>query len=424
MGDNSGVSPGCYAAALSALPGMGPAYLAAILAEYHPRDAWEAVLSGRIERPGARREDRGGARDLHAVDVPAADARGGKSKRPWRTLVATVDPVGWWAAISQHGIFVTWRGQVDYPDALINDPSPPAVIFWRGRIESLDAPCVAVVGTRHPSRDGTGVAFEMGRNLTAAGVCVVSGLALGIDGAAHRGALEALRSASGSPPVGVVASGVDVVYPKAHSGLWEGVASAGAVISETIPGRPAQAWRFPARNRVIAGLVKLVVVVESHARGGSLITVEAALQRGVEVGAVPGSVHSDASVGSNQLLFDGASVIRDSSDVLSCLGLFTLGGSSRSNSGGRGPDRDVRDPGARADGDRARGRSRSSDVRSEQALDAPARRVLEAMGWRPITANQIITDTGLGTPDVMRSLDTLAGVGAVAEDDGCYTRVR
>ena len=421
MADDSSVAPGCYAAALSALPGMGPAYLGAILGEHHPRDAWEAVVSGKIERPAVRGEDLSGARDVRAVDGSAVTAPDTTSKRPWRTLAASVDPVRWWTAISQHGIFVTWRGQVDYPTALSDDPSPPAVIFWRGHIEYLDAPCVAVVGTRHPSRDGTGVGFEIGRDLAAAGVCVVSGLALGIDGAAHRGALEALESASGAPPVGVVASGVDVVYPKAHSALWEGVASAGAIISETIPGRPAQAWRFPARNRVIAGLVKLVVVVESHARGGSLITVEAALQRGVEVGAVPGSVHSDASIGTNQLLFDGASVIRDASDALSYLGLFTSGGPSRSDRVEQERNRGVHDPGPH--GDRARGRGRSSDVRSEQALDVISRRVLEAMGWRPITTNQIITETGLGTPEVMRSLDVLTGVGAVTEDEGCYTRV-
>ena len=415
MADDSSVAPGCYAAALSALPGMGPAYLGAILGEHHPRDAWEAVVSGKIERPAVRGEDLSGARDVRAVDGSAFTAPDTTSKRPWRTLAASVDPVRWWTAISQHGIFVTWRGQVDYPTALSDDPSPPAVIFWRGHIEYLDAPCVAVVGTRHPSRDGTGVGFEIGRDLAAAGVCVVSGLALGIDGAAHRGALEALASASGAPPVGVVASGVDVVYPKAHSALWEGVASAGAIISETIPGRPAQAWRFPARNRVIAGLVKLVVVVESHARGGSLITVEAALQRGVEVGAVPGSVHSDASIGTNQLLFDGASVIRDASDVLSSLGLFTSGRPRLAGS-------DVHHPGGRGDG--AGGRGDSSVVRSEHVLDKTARRVLEAMGWRPITANQLITETGLQAPDVMRSLDVLTGVGAVTEDDGCYARTR
>ena len=415
MGDDSSVAPGCYAAALSALPGMGPTYLGAILGEHHPRDAWEAVACGRIERPRARGQDLGGVLDFPGVDAPGVDAPGARSRKPWRTLAASVDPVRWWTAISQRGIFVTWRGQVDYPSALTDDPNPPAVIFWRGRIKSLSAPCVAVVGTRHPSRDGSGVAFEMGRDLTAAGVCVVSGLALGIDGAAHRGALEGLRSGSGAPPVGVVASGVDVVYPKAHSGLWEGVVATGAIISETIPGRPAQAWRFPARNRVIAGLVKQVVVVESHTRGGSLITVEAALQRGVEVGAVPGSVHSDASVGSNQLLFDGASVIRDASDVLSSLGLFTSGRPRLAGS-------DVHHPGGRGDG--AGGRGDSSVVRSEHVLDKTARRVLEAMGWRPITANQLITETGLQAPDVMRSLDVLTGVGAVTEDDGCYARTR
>jgi DNA processing protein len=217
---------------------------------------------------------------------------------------------------------------------------------------------------------------------------------LGIDGAAHRGALEALRSGQGAGPVGVVASGVDVAYPRGNSDLWEGVAAAGAVISETLPGRAAQAWRFPARNRVIAGLVRLVVVVESRIRGGSLITVEAALQRGVEVRAVPGSVHSPASAGTNQLLYEGAGPVRDATDVLDSLGVTA---STRRQRREREPD---------------------------QKLDKTVQGVLDAVGWRSATANQLVSDTDLTPPEVMRCLDVLVGLGIITEDAGCYTRIR
>ncbi len=122
--------------------------------------------------------------------------------------------------------------------------------------------------------------------------------------------------------VGVAASGVDVIYPRQHGALWREVARSGAIVSETPPGVQAKSWRFPARNRLIAGLAQMVVVVECHASGGSWHTVEAALRQGLEVGAVPGSVHSSASVGTNTLIHEGATPVRDAQDVLDALGMF------------------------------------------------------------------------------------------------------
>ena len=128
--------------------------------------------------------------------------------------------------------------------------------------------------------------------------------------------------ASAGSTVGVAASGVDVIYPRQHGALWREVARLGAIVSETPPGVQAKAWRFPARNRLIAGLAQMVVVVECHASGGSWHTVDSALRQGLEVGAVPGSVHSSASVGTNTLIHEGATPVRDAQDVLDALGMF------------------------------------------------------------------------------------------------------
>jgi DNA processing protein len=163
------------------------------------------------------------------------------------------------------------------------------------------------------------MAKRLGHDLAEAGVAVVSGLARGIDGAAHLGALHA----NGAPPIGVVGSGLDVPYPKVNEGLWSAVAAHGVLLSEAPPGAPPSAWRFPARNRMIAALADVVVVIESRASGGSMLTVREAAVRGRQVMAVPGSVASPASEGTNQLIYDGCCPVRDALDVLIALGLST-----------------------------------------------------------------------------------------------------
>jgi DNA processing protein len=150
---------------------------------------------------------------------------------------------------------------------------------------------------------------------------VVSGLALGIDGAAHEGVL----AAKAAPPIGVVGSGLDVVYPKRHSQLWRDVAAAGVLLSEAPLGAAPEPWRFPARNRILAALSHVVVVVESHAAGGSMHTVRAALDRGITVMAVPGSVRNPAAAGTNQLLSEGVAPACVTDDVLVALSMVTSG---------------------------------------------------------------------------------------------------
>jgi DNA processing protein len=396
-----------YAAALSTLPGMGPATLVQALGQWEPRQAWARIGSGRLKRPPSSRlapARAGGDGSPEGESVVGAGTLFEARRAPaqpvvrgtpsWAEIARRFDPEPWWAAISARGIRATWPGHPAYPTALVDDPHPPGVLFWLGSLACLDHPCVAVVGTRNATPDGRAVAYELGRDLAAAGICVVSGLALGIDGAAHLGALDGLSPGGRAGPVGVAASGVDIPYPRRHARLWGRVAAAGAILSETPPGRPAQAWRFPTRNRVIAGLVRMVVVVESHASGGSLITAEAALERGIEVRVVPGPVHSPASAGSNQLLYDGPGPVRSARDVLDGLGMI------RPNT----------EPGPRPN--------------PAGPLSPDAAAVLEATGWRPASVNQIVRRSGAGVAGVQAALDELESSGYVVSEGGWWVRRR
>jgi DNA processing protein len=201
---------------------------------------------------------------------------------------------------------------------LNDDPLPPPVLFAQGDLDLLGGRRAAIVGTRNATAAGRDTATTLGRELAVADVHVISGLARGIDGCAHRGALQV---DGGGRPIGVVASGHDVVYPREHLALWRGVAERGLLLSEAPPGTPPEAFRFPMRNRLIAALAEVVVVVESRERGGSLITVNQAIERNVPLMAVPGGVHNRAAAGTNQLIRDGAGVVVDATDVLLALAM-------------------------------------------------------------------------------------------------------
>ncbi|MEA2403999.1 MAG: processing protein, partial [Thermoleophilaceae bacterium] len=205
-----------------------------------------------------------------------------------------------------------------FPSALEQLDDPPVVIYvgaGPGRLgELLEEPSVAVVGARKASPYGLEIAEEIGRGLSAAGVAVVSGLALGIDGASHRGAL-----ARGGRAIAVLGCGADVPYPARHRDLYRRVRAEGAVISELPPGTPPFKWSFPARNRIMAALAEVTVVVEAARASGSLITADFALDLGRGVAAVPGLVTARMAAGSNQLLRDGAAFVRGPADVLGAL---------------------------------------------------------------------------------------------------------
>jgi DNA processing protein len=344
--------PEAYAAALAGIPGIGPARLRELLDRWSPAEAWDAA------------GDRG-------VDVA----------EQWRPYV-------------DRGVAIHLRGSSGYPPTLVDDHEAPAVLFSVGHVAVLDGPRVAIVGSRRCTRYGRDVAFELGRDLAAAGVRVVSGLALGIDGAAHLGVLAAGDGAA--PPVAVVGSGLDVVYPRAHGRLWRQVAEAGVVLSEAPLGARPERWRFPARNRILAALADVVVVVESRTKGGSFHTVQAADQRGVTVMAVPGPVRSPASAYTNELLVSGSPPARDVDDVLVALDIL-----------GRGP--------AGKRGSRAPVQ-RSPDDPHQAAL-------LEAMGWQPASLDQLVVHTGLSPGQASVALTRLEVGGWIVGQAGWWERV-
>ena len=207
------------------------------------------------------------------------------------------------------------RAAPGYPPLLTELHDPPARLFLDGDAELLAGPAVAVVGARSCSSYGSHVARALGRELAAAGVVVVSGLARGIDGEAHRGALDA------GATVAVLGCGIDRDYPRAHADLARRIREKGLVISEYPPRTEPAPWRFPARNRIIAGLALATVVVEARSRSGALSTADFALELGRDVFAVPGEITAALSAGTNELLRQGAAPLLSAADVLSALGL-------------------------------------------------------------------------------------------------------
>jgi DNA processing protein len=205
-----------------------------------------------------------------------------------------------------------------YPTGLRDAPDAPWALIGRGDAALLVGlephAAVTIVGSRRATSYGRQVARDLARELGTAGLIVVSGLAFGIDACAHRGALDA-----GTPTIAVLGCGPDTSYPAAHRSLWRRVAETGAVISELPPGSTPWRWSFPARNRVMAALAGMTVVVEAASRSGSLITADLAAELGRDLGAVPGPVTSRASAGPNDLLAGGACVVRDAQDVLDAM---------------------------------------------------------------------------------------------------------
>lgn len=216
-----------------------------------------------------------------------------------------------------------------YPRLLAAIPDPPPVLWLRGDPAALDGPAVAVVGSRAGTVYACEVSRGLGADLAARGVTVVSGLARGVDSAAHRGVL-----AAGGRTAAVLGSGVDVVYPPEHAGLADAIARRGLLVSECPPGTTPRPALFPLRNRIISGLSRAVVVVEASERSGSLITARLALEQGREVMAVPGNVLSGRNRGAHALLRDGARIVESADDVADELGLGPAAGAAASPGGG------------------------------------------------------------------------------------------
>lgn len=290
------------------------------MAEADDSGAWLRL----VETPGL---GRGAARRLLAAfgsaeaawraDAPAAERVAGRAAAQALqaahaddTLARRVEAaLGWLAADPARGLLRL--GDADYPRPLLESPDPPLLLYTLGRRDLLARPAVAVVGSRNPTPQGLANARAFGAALSAAGFAVVSGLALGIDGAAHEGGLDGPGGT-----IAVVGTGLDRVYPSRHRALAHRIAEHGLLLSEFAPGVPPLRENFPQRNRIIAGLAAGTLVVEAALASGSLITARLAAEAGREVFAVPGSIHSPQSRGCHALIRDGATLVEQVDDLL------------------------------------------------------------------------------------------------------------
>jgi DNA processing protein len=291
----------------------------------------------------------------------------------WCTFERRFDERAYLERLAAGGHRFLARSAASFPPLLRAIHDPPPGLFLRGEAEPelLSRPAVAIVGARACSGYGASVARTLGRELAAAGLVVVSGLARGIDAEAHRGALEAEGTA-----VAVLGCGVDRDYPAAHADLARRVATKGLIVAEYAPGVEPAPWRFPARNRIVAGLCATTVVVEARERSGALITADLALEEGREVFAVPGEITSSLSAGTNALLKLGATPLTSEADVLASFGI----------------EPEEPEPGERS----------------------------PLLALLPASADELVRSTGLGADEIARTLVELEIEGRVAVHDGVY----
>ncbi|MCL6612189.1 MAG: DNA-processing protein DprA [Peptococcaceae bacterium] len=286
--------------------------------------AWQITLPGSAKRVWHLIELFGSAGNAWKATEKQLINIGGFAAGDARELVLRrrgVNPEAEMSLLEKKGITFLHFGDPGYPEILRNIFDPPPGLFVKGEIKQSDSQAVALVGSRKATRYGIAAAAKLAGELAGAGVTVVSGMARGIDTAAHRGAL-----AAGGRTIAVLGCGLDVAYPRENAGLMEEIARSGAVVSEFPLGTPPEAWHFPVRNRIISGLSRGVVVVEAASRSGALITADFALDQGREVMAVPGNITSEVSRGPNRLIRQGARPVESAGDILEDLGLERLFG--------------------------------------------------------------------------------------------------
>lgn len=303
---------------------------------------------------------------------------------------------------AMHNLMVTMRKwdmgilaltDYGYPDALSNISDPPPLLFYRGNPDCLMGKCVTMVGSRKASPEGMETARKMGQIFSEHGVCVVSGLALGIDGASHEGALT-----GPTPPAAVLGGGLDVLYPVEHEALRERIVERGGVLlSEYPPGTPAVGWHFPVRNRIMSGLSKAVLFVEGRIRSGSMTTVQHALDQGREVFAYPGNVALDWSEGATQLLREGARYCASAENLLEDLDWLDASGPAQ---------------------------SASDQLPPLPALSPEQREVYARLGRGDASFDQLAADTGLEIPVINGALTMLQIYGLIKPFPGkCYHKI-
>lgn len=306
--------------------------------------------------------------------------------------------------LARPGHYLLTLADTTYPAALFDTGDPPLLLYVRGNPELLHRPSVAIVGARNATEGGKDNARAFAHHLAGRGWTIVSGLARGIDAAAHEGALQAGEAGGGT--VAVLANGLDIIYPRQHATLAERIAEDGVLVTEYPPGTPAQPFRFPDRNRVVAALSRGVLVVEAAAQSGSLLTARLALEFSREVFAIPGSIHAPLSRGCHALIRQGAKLVEQGRDIEEEL---TRTGPLPAS---------VVDAGAR-------GAQPAPSARSAARMmkDPTVARVLSALGFDPAGADLLCRRSGLDFARVAAVLTELELNDVVQRlDDGRYVR--
>jgi DNA processing protein len=363
--------------ALALVPGLGPKLTAALLAAFGSAAA---------------------ARTATAAQLRGIPHIGEKTAELIASALRKIDLDAELRLLEQFGVRPVPLGFPGYPPPLATVSSPPPLLYFRGEWAEADATAVAIVGSRSCTGYGKRLAEQIARGLARAGVTVVSGLARGIDGAAHRGALDA-----GGRTIAVLAGGLSEIYPPEHADLANEVAGRGALVTETPMTVAPQPGMFPARNRIISGLSRAVVVVEANVRSGALITARHALEQGREVFAVPGPVDSPASAGCLDLIRNGARLVRSADDILD-----DLKGIAAPEYG-----REVRGQKTEVSQQELPGFSRTSDLRPLTSGEAPAAppadlTPVQQQLWDLLATrrhgDELARDAGLAVGDLSRAL--------------------
>lgn len=300
------------------------------------------------------------------------------------------DSLHWLSQPNNHLITLA---DTEYPKSLLEIPDPPPFLYAKGNLALLSQPSIAIVGSRNASVQGEKNAEAFAYDLCGYGLCIVSGLALGIDGAAHRGALKA-----NGATIAVVGTGLDIVYPAKHRELAHLIVEHGLIISEFGLGTPSKPQNFPKRNRIISGLSLGCLVVEANLQSGSQITARLAAEQGREIFAIPGSIHSPMSKGCHQLIKQGAKLVDCLQDIVEELKL----------------DQPV---------NRTPKTNNQSDV-TDDLSDIPDNKLLNAMGFEPITLEHLVSISGLTVSEVSSMLMLLELESKVASlSGGQYQRI-
>ncbi len=319
--------------------------------------------------------------------LPELGSRGKRSYRaaPQRRIEDEID------AVKRAGARYLFHDQPDYPGLLAELDSAPPIVTMRGNLALASQPCVAMVGARNASAAAVKIGRELAAALAAEGFTIVSGLARGIDGACHEGALSSGNGAT----IGVIASGIDIAYPPQHADLQEQIASEGLLIAEQPPGTEPRGSHFPSRNRIIAGLAAGTLVVEAAPKSGSLITARLAGEAGREVMAIPGSPLDARSAGCNKLIREGAILVQSPEDVIELLSGFD--GSPRSS---------VKEPASPFDWD------------AQAFAEAEPADIESLLSTAPVAVDELIRQSGSAAAEVQMALMELEIAGALARHAG------